>query len=77
MPSVLMANWEYKVISSGKGGFASPALMEKFINDLGKEVKMPWELDGRKWHVEDRVSRSGDPVRWDGRILAAIDELLR
>ena len=44
------------------------------INDLGKEVKMPWELDGRKWHVEERVSRSGDPVRWDGKILAAIDE---
>ena len=41
MPSVLMANWEYKVISSGKGGFASPALMEKFINDLGKEQ---WEI---------------------------------
>ncbi|HEX7630934.1 MAG TPA: DUF4177 domain-containing protein, partial [Lacunisphaera sp.] len=36
-----MANWEYKVISSGKGGFASPALMEKFINDLGKES---WEI---------------------------------
>jgi hypothetical protein len=36
-----MANWEYKVISSGKGGFATPALMEKFINDLGKEQ---WEL---------------------------------
>ena len=36
-----MANWEYKVISSGKGGFASPALMEKFINDLGKEQ---WEI---------------------------------
>jgi excinuclease ABC subunit A len=44
------------------------------INDLGKEVKMPWETDGRKWHVEDRVARNGDPVRWDGRILAAIDE---
>jgi excinuclease ABC subunit A len=44
------------------------------ITDLGKEVKMPWETDGRKWHVEDRVSRSGDPVRWDGRILGAIDE---
>ena len=36
-----MANWEYKVISSGKGGFASPALMEKFINDLGQEQ---WEI---------------------------------
>ena len=40
-PWVLMANWEYKVISSGKGGFASPALMEKFINDLGQEN---WEI---------------------------------
>jgi len=36
-----MANWEYKVISSGKGGFASPTLMEKFINDLGQEQ---WEI---------------------------------
>ena len=36
-----MANWEYKVISSGKGGFASPALMEKFINDLGQDN---WEI---------------------------------
>ena len=38
-----MSNWEYKVISSGKGGFASPALMEKFINDLGQEQ---WEIIG-------------------------------
>lgn len=41
MASPHMANWEYKVISSGKGGFASPALMEKFINDLGQEQ---WEI---------------------------------
>ncbi len=36
-----MSNWEYKIISSGKGGFASPALMEKFLNDLGQEN---WEI---------------------------------
>jgi hypothetical protein len=36
-----MSNWEYKVISSGKGGFANPALMEKFLNDLGQEN---WEI---------------------------------
>ncbi|HYC72243.1 MAG TPA: hypothetical protein VEB66_13600, partial [Opitutaceae bacterium] len=36
-----MSNWEYKIISSGKGGFASPALMEKFLNDLGQEQ---WEI---------------------------------
>ena len=36
-----MSLWEYKVITSGKGGFASPALLEKFLNDLGKEE---WEI---------------------------------
>jgi hypothetical protein len=36
-----MSNWEYKVISSGKGGFATPALLEKFLNDLGRDE---WEI---------------------------------
>ncbi|MEO7413480.1 MAG: hypothetical protein ABIZ81_08990 [Opitutaceae bacterium] len=36
-----MSLWEYKVITSGKGGFVSPALMEKFLNDLGKDE---WEI---------------------------------
>ena len=37
----LMSVWEYKVISSGKGGFATPALLEKFLNDLGRDE---WEI---------------------------------
>lgn len=36
-----MSLWEYKVITSGRGGFATPVLMEKFLNDLGKEE---WEI---------------------------------
>ncbi len=36
-----MSLWEYKVITSGRGGFATPALLEKFLNDLGKEE---WEI---------------------------------
>ncbi len=36
-----MAIWEYKVISSGKGGFASPQLLENFLNQLGKDE---WEI---------------------------------
>jgi hypothetical protein len=36
-----MAVWEYKVISSGKGGFATPALLETFLNQLGKDE---WEI---------------------------------
>ncbi|HVU33390.1 MAG TPA: hypothetical protein VHE61_08140 [Opitutaceae bacterium] len=36
-----MPIWEYKVITSGKGGFATPALLEKYLNDLGREE---WEI---------------------------------
>ncbi|HEX6962032.1 MAG TPA: excinuclease ABC subunit A, partial [Lacipirellula sp.] len=44
------------------------------IKDLGSEVAMPWEQDGRKWHVETRTARNGQPCRWNGRILAEIEE---
>ena len=36
-----MSSWEYKVITSGKGGFATPAMLEKYLNDLGREE---WEI---------------------------------
>ena len=42
------------------------------IEDVGREAKMPWEVDGRKWHTRDRVGRTGEPCRWDGQILAAV-----
>ena len=51
-----MANWEYKVISSGKGGFASPALMEKFINDLGQE----------QWEIINFHTASDNPLAFTG-----------
>jgi len=36
-----MAHWEYKVITSGKGGFATPALLETYLNQLGTDE---WEI---------------------------------
>ncbi|MCU0792007.1 MAG: hypothetical protein MUE42_03975 [Opitutaceae bacterium] len=36
-----MALWEYKVISSGKGGFASATMLETYLNQLGKDE---WEI---------------------------------
>ncbi|PHX71241.1 MAG: hypothetical protein CK548_07310, partial [Opitutia bacterium] len=39
--SFSMSLWEYKVITSGKGGFATPAMLEKFLNDLGRDE---WEI---------------------------------
>ena len=38
---ISMSLWEYKVITSGKGGFATPAMLEKFLNDLGRDE---WEI---------------------------------
>jgi excinuclease ABC subunit A len=52
----------------------SPRHSEVAIEEMGREVKMPWEVTGRQWHTRDRVSRSGEPCRWDGRILAAIEK---
>ena len=34
--------------------------------------EMPWEIDGRRWHTVARVGRTGNPCRWDGRILAEV-----
>lgn len=42
------------------------------ITEVGKLAKMPWEADGRQWHTRDRVGRSGEAVRWDGRILEKV-----
>ncbi|HVA48961.1 MAG TPA: excinuclease ABC subunit UvrA [Pirellulales bacterium] len=42
------------------------------ITEVGKEAQMPWERDGRRWHTQDRVGRSGLPCRWEGKILAAV-----
>ena len=36
-----MALWEYKTITSGVHGFATPALLETFLNNLGKDE---WEI---------------------------------
>ncbi len=35
-------------------------------------AKAPWEVDGRRWHTEERTARNGKPCRWDGRILASV-----
>ncbi len=37
-----------------------------------RAAKMPWEVDGRRWHTVDRIGRAGEPCRWDGEILARV-----
>ncbi|MGI5831650.1 MAG: hypothetical protein ACOX6D_03855 [Thermoguttaceae bacterium] len=37
-----------------------------------QNVPMPWETDGRSWHISSRRSRSGFPCRWSGQVLAEV-----
>ena len=44
--------------------------------DVGRETKMPWEVDGRQWHLHDRIAHSGNPCKWEGVVLERIVERL-
>jgi len=36
--------------------------------DLG-DARMPWEVDGRRWHTRERVGHRGEKVHWQGAAL--------
>ena len=40
--------------------------------EMATDAAMPWQVDGRRWHTQDRTTRSGKPVRWDGAALAYV-----
>lgn len=52
---------------------------EKSINikDLGDEVKMPWESDGKAWHTINRITLDGKPCRWDGQALEFLEKMVQ
>ena len=47
------------------------------IEEVGKDAKMPWETNGRRWHTHDRVDRKGAPAKWDGRILERVVDFIQ
>jgi excinuclease ABC subunit A len=44
------------------------------LEAVGRDAKMPWETDGRRWHTHDRVTGEGKSVRWEGAILEWVEE---
>ena len=46
------------------------------MRQVGRDTKMPWETDGRQWHVVDRVSHQGKPCRWEGAALEVVIDAL-
>ena len=73
------------VLTKGERGdretFDAEAVRKKQAGDLdptkiGADAKMPWEVDGRKWHTVDGLAHNGRPRRWKGDILAKIIDSL-
>ena len=46
------------------------------FGDVGREVRMPWQEDGRRWHLEQRSSRNETPRRWEAAALEYVLELV-
>jgi excinuclease ABC subunit A len=55
----------------------APRRSDVDIEEVGGETKMPWEVAGRRWHTSDRVARDGQPCKWDGRIVDAIERRIQ
>ncbi len=53
-----MALWEYKVITSGLHGFASPALLEAHLNALGKD----------EWEIVHFQTQPNNPLAFNGLV---------
>ncbi|HAD59726.1 MAG TPA: hypothetical protein DCG12_10815 [Planctomycetaceae bacterium] len=39
------------------------------VDQLGKAAKLPWEVDGQRWHTQECLSHDGQRCRWDGEAL--------
>jgi excinuclease ABC subunit A len=46
------------------------------ITQVGKDEKLPWEVDGIRWHTQDRVTTKGIPCKWEGAALAYVIDLV-
>ncbi|QDS97296.1 excinuclease ABC subunit UvrA [Adhaeretor mobilis] len=53
---------------------AAPQKGDLAISDLGAEIDMPWETDGRRWHTRDRITRAGEHCHWEGKILETLTD---
>jgi excinuclease ABC subunit A len=47
------------------------------LDKVGKDARLPWQVDGRKWHTVDRLTLKGTHCRWDGQILPWLEDRIR
>ncbi len=44
--------------------------------ELGDDVKMPWQRDGKSWHTVNHLDSHGKPVEWDPGVLVWLVETI-
>ncbi len=47
------------------------------LGRVGRDVKMPWQTDGRRWHLEQRPTRSGGQAHWESAALEFVEKLVQ
>jgi excinuclease ABC subunit A len=46
------------------------------IFQVGRGAQMPWQKDGRRWHLVERVAHNSRPCRWEGAALEHVIDML-
>ncbi|RMF84766.1 MAG: hypothetical protein D6744_02495 [Planctomycetota bacterium] len=44
---------------------------------IGNDTRMPWQVDGRRWHLVQRDDRAGRPRRWEPAALEYVEQLVQ
>jgi excinuclease ABC subunit A len=42
------------------------------LEQIGRDTLLPWQSDGRRWHTQDNVDRTGQPIRWERDVLIKV-----
>ncbi len=56
-----------ELLAAERGGFGG----------VGREVRPPWLVDGRTWHLEQRASRNSAPRHWEPAALEYVVDLIQ
>jgi len=74
-----------RVLAEGRHGeresFDAEDARKKRSGDLdpltiGSDARMPWDVDGRKWHTAEGLANNGKPRRWNGKMLVHVIDRL-
>lgn len=47
----------------------APPVKPENLSIAAADVRMPWDVDGVRWHTQEHVGRDGAAVNWDGGTL--------